>query len=114
MYLKCPNKRDAFTVSDSNKGNSALTYPIGLLTAAEHSLIGNYTANKTGGDYWASAPYYFSNYSASEMYVYSSGTWDGYEYVYYTYGARPSISLKPGLNFKAGTDGSASNPYEVE
>ena len=28
-YLKCPTKRDAFTVSDIEYGNSILTYPIG-------------------------------------------------------------------------------------
>ena len=114
-YLKCPNKRDAFTVSDSNKGNSALTYPVGLLTTAEHSLTGNYTANKTGVDYWASAPNYFSYNRAFERYVTSSGYWSsGNSNVYHSYGVRPSISLKPGTKFIEGGDGTASNPYEVE
>ena len=114
-YLKCPNKRDAFTVSDSESGNSALTYPVGLLTTAEHSLTGNYTANKTGAIYWASAPYSFDYYDiAYEGRVYSDG---GFQYsfsVNETVGARPSISLKPNTTFKSGGDGSASNPFEVE
>ena len=111
-YLKCPNKRDAFTVSDSNKGNAALTYPVGLLTTAEHSLTGNYTANNTGANYWASAPYYFNHNLAFERFVYSSGNY--YYSVYKVYGARPVVSLLPGTNFKAGGDGTASNPYEVD
>ena len=113
-YLKCPNKRDAFTVSDSVTGNGALTYPVGLLTTTEHSLTGNRTANKTGADYWASAPYYFYIYNANERDVSSVGNWYFHNYVYLTGGARPAVSLRPGTNFKAGGDGTASNPFEVE
>ncbi|MBR1749135.1 MAG: hypothetical protein IJ743_05020 [Bacilli bacterium] len=113
-YLKCPNKRDAFTVSDDNKGNSALTYPVGLLTTTEHSLTGSRTANKTGAVYWASAPSNFIFINAGERYVNSSGYWNINYEVSNPLGARPAVSLLPGTNFKAGTDGSASNPYEVE
>ena len=113
-YLKCPNKRDAFTVSDTEKGNSALTYPVGLLTTAEHSLIGNYTANKTNTWYWASAPYYFFNDNARERSVQSDGNWSNYDDVDGTGGARPSISLKPDIKFVTGGDGSTSNPFEVQ
>ena len=113
-YLKCPNKRDAFTVSDSEKGNSALTYPVGLLTTAEHSLIGNYTANKTNAWYWASAPDSFNVSNALARSVNSSGSWKNDSGVSPVYGVRPSLSLRPGTTFKSGGDGSASNPYEVE
>ena len=99
---------------DSEKGNSALTYPVGLLTTAEHSLIGNYTANKTNVGYWASAPLYFNGDTAYEGYVYSDGSWRIVNTVRTTGGARPSISLKPGIKFVTGGDGSASNPYEVD
>ena len=112
-YLKCPNKRDAFTVSDETYGNSALTYPVGLLTTAEHSLIGNYTANKTWDYYLSSAPIYFDN-RALERLVNPSGNWDNNYYVYTTTGARVSLSLRPGTTFKSGGDGSANNPYEVD
>ncbi len=33
--FKCPQKNDAFTVNDEEKGNGALTYPVGLITADE-------------------------------------------------------------------------------
>ena len=111
-YLKCPNKRDAFTVSDTEKGNSALTYPVGLLTTAEHSLIGNKAANKTNVWYWASAPYSFSGSVAYERYVRSDGSWYGYDFVYRTGGARPAVSLIPGLNFVSGT-GTTEDPFIV-
>ncbi len=113
-YLKCPNKRDAFTVSDSEKGNGALTYPVGLLTTAEHSLIGNYTANKTNAWYRASAPYSFYSSNAYEGYVYSDGNWRSHSIVLNAGGARPSISLKPDIKFVTGGDGSTSNPFEVQ
>ena len=32
MRLTCPQKNDAFTVSDTTNGNGALTYPVGLLS----------------------------------------------------------------------------------
>ena len=40
MMLACPQKNDAFTVNDTTKGNGALTYSIGLLTADEVALAG--------------------------------------------------------------------------
>ena len=35
MKLMCPQKNDAFTVSDTTNGNGALTYPVGLLSIDE-------------------------------------------------------------------------------
>ena len=111
-YLKCPNKRDAFTVSDSEKGNGALIYPVGLLTTAEHSLIGNYPASKTNVWYWASAPSYFYYDDALERSVTSGGNWSYGSNVYSTGGARPAVSIQPGTNFVSGT-GTAEDPFIV-
>ncbi|MDD2505302.1 MAG: hypothetical protein PHF21_03410 [Bacilli bacterium] len=38
--LKCGLKNDRFTVNDSQTGNGALTYPVGLLTVDEASMAG--------------------------------------------------------------------------
>lgn len=38
--LKCPQKNDSFTVSDTIKGNGALTYPVGLITGDEITIAG--------------------------------------------------------------------------
>ena len=46
--------------------------------------------------------------------MYSSGDWQDNYFENYSYGARPSISLRPGITFKSGGDGSANNPYEVD
>ena len=119
-YLKCPNKRDAFTVSDVRYGNGSLKYSIGLLTTAEHSLTGNNSMNKTNAYYWSSVPYCFFYYYSVEGFVHPNGIWQFYDYItivaqnFNDLQARPAISLKPGTKFIAGGDGSASNPYEVE
>ena len=39
--FKCPQKNDAFTVNDTSKGNGALTYPVGLITADERIAAGS-------------------------------------------------------------------------
>ena len=129
-YLKCPNKRDAFTVSDIINGNGSLNYPIGLLTATEYYLIGNANAGKTGNYYWLFSPGSFFGDGLSQPVVFSdgnfaSGTSDGKgvsyglnSYEIYSnegfIGVRPTISLKPGTKFISGGDGTASNPYEVD
>ncbi|MBR1748999.1 MAG: hypothetical protein IJ743_04290, partial [Bacilli bacterium] len=115
-YLKCPQKRDSFTVNDKTKWNGALTYPIGVLTDDEHLLVGNINARKTDSDYWVISPWGF-RYTllppSHEQSVYSNGG-----IIHYSssmgIGVRPSISLKPGTEFVTGGDGSASNPYEVD
>lgn len=52
MLLTCPQQNDAFTVSDTNHGNGALTYPIGLITADELVLAGGWR-----GSNYTEAPY---------------------------------------------------------
>ena len=62
MILTCPQKNDAFTVSDTTNGNGALTYPVGLLSTDEIVLAGGWSASNSGyylysGQYWwASSP----------------------------------------------------------
>ena len=62
MRLMCPQKNDAFTVSDTTNGNGALTYPVGLLSTDEIVLAGGWSATNSGyylysGQYWwASSP----------------------------------------------------------
>ena len=76
--LTCAVDSDRFTVDKINgKGNSALTYPIGLITIDEVEMAGN-NWNKsntsyylhTGETYWAGSPYVFNSSSyAYELYV---------------------------------------------
>ena len=62
VKLICPQKNDAFTVSDTTNGNGALTYPVGLLSTDEIVLAGGWNASNSGyylysGQvWWASSP----------------------------------------------------------
>ena len=117
ILLKCPQQNDAFTVRDTVKGNGALTYPIGLLTADEVVLTGGWNdANSnyylyTGQSWWSISPGYFNNLLANGRHVY----WNGSAYNYYvlgdSYGVRPVLNLKPEA-LKYG-DGTANNPYRL-
>ncbi len=113
--FKCNNDLDLFTTSSSNKGNKALKYPIGLITADEIVYAGGYeyTNNTafylyTGSTYWTMTP--SSNQSVFRLYSAGSPD-DGLSSagVYYTSGIRPVINLKATTEF-TGT-GTISDPF---
>ncbi len=61
VRLTCPQKNDAFTVGDTERGNGSLTYPIGLLTVDEKMMAGLYNVNYSnylykGNKYWSMTP----------------------------------------------------------
>ena len=100
--LTCAVDSDRFTVNKINgKGNSALTYPIGLITIDELEMAGNKWSEEsntsyylhTGAYYWAGSPCEFSvGYSATEFFVDAGGYLDN-SYVDSTYGVRGVVSL---------------------
>ena len=117
MMLTCPQKNDAFTVSDSTNGNGALTYPVGLLSTDEIVLAGGWNASNIGyylcsGQYWwASSPFNFGGYSAYVRRVNSDGSASNAYLVDGYYGVRPVFNLKAEV-LKYG-NGTASNPYRL-
>ena len=118
--LTCAVDGDRFTVNKINgKGNSALTYPVGLITADEVAMAGGKLGSDnntyylyTNQDYWLGSPYSFSSSLACafEFYVSSSGFLDS-NYVAINYGARPVVSLSS--KAKLSGNGTYSNPYTV-
>ena len=115
MMLACPQKNDAFTVNDTTKGNGALTYGIGLLTADEVALAGGGRSNYnyylySGQDYWLASPLSFNGRSAIERLVSSSG-YLASDSVDDSYGARPVINLSSDV-LKNG-NGTASDPFHA-
>ena len=108
--LSCPNKIDSFTVNESEHGNGALDYPVGLLTYQEAYLMGS-SARTTGSYYWLLSPNYFTYGSADGNRVYSSGGL-GFDSVDNSNGVRPAVSLNPGTEYASG-DGSVDNPFVV-
>ena len=117
MRLICPQKNDAFTVSDTTNGNGAITYPVGLLSTDEIVLAGGWSVNNSGyylysgNDWWASSPSFFRSSYAYVRYVSSDGNAGYYYSVGSRYGVRPVFNLKAEA-LKYG-DGTASNPYRL-
>ena len=110
--LVCANETDRFSV---NNAKARLKYPIGLLTVPELSLAGYGSSHYfNNGQYvWLGSPFklsYLYAYGAVVNVVASSG-W-GIDFVYYSRGVRPSISLKPGIEISSG-DGSYTNPFVI-
>ena len=98
--LTCAVDSDRFTVNKINgKGNSALTYPVGLITIDELEMAGNNWSESntsyylhTGANYWAGSPYVFNGNYAYEFGVYRVG-YLRRTYVYSNSGVRGVVSL---------------------
>ena len=123
--FRCSNSSDLFTVSSSNKGNKALEYPIGLITADEVAyaggVVGSSNQNQsyylyTGEHYWTMSPLSF--YSSSYAYVFfvssngSLGNDIGGMNVNSTADVRPVVNLKADVQISSG-NGSSGNPYVI-
>ena len=105
--LTCAVDSDRFTVNKINgKGNKALTYPVGLITADEVAMAGGKfdSSNEnssyylyTNQSYWLGSPNDFPGQSAREFIVRSSGNLGSVysDYVYSAYGVRGVVSLSP-------------------
>ena len=130
--LTCENASDLYTVSSSNKGNKALTYPIGLITADEVMLSGSsggifdgsYNYQKatpssyirTGNTFWTMTPaggynpfgntYWF----AIVFGVNPSGDFDDYS-AYYANGLRPVLNLRADVTVTG--NGTIESPYQL-
>ena len=117
MMLTCPQKNDAFTVNDINKGNGALTYGVGLVTTDEVILAGGWSSDNSnyylysGRYYWTMSPDAFYGHYTNERYVHSDGLAATSHGVNGTLGARPVFNLKSEVLLQ-GT-GTASDPYHL-
>ena len=117
MRLTCPQKNDAFTVSDTTNGNGALTYPVGLLSTDEIVLAGGWNASNSGyylysGQYWwASSPSSFYGSIAYVRYVSSDGNANNYSDVVNISGVRPVFNLKAEVLVQG--SGTATDPYRI-
>ena len=111
-------KNDAFTVSDTSKGNGALNYGIGLVTNDEVFLAGGWYSNNynyylyTGQYYWTMSPSKFDDGYANEYIVDDNGSAESVMFVFYgRVGARPVLNLSSDV-LKNG-NGTASDPYHA-
>ncbi len=114
----CPQKNDAFTVSDDEKGNGDLTYPVGLITADEVVAAGsgkfqtdnlNYYLYK-GSTYWSFSPLNFSGMFSVAFCIHPSGFLFN-NVVSNTSYVAPVINLKAEYVKTFIGDGTINNPY---
>ncbi len=116
--LTCTNQNDRFTVEDTTKGNGALTYPVGLITADELSMGGAVYAYGnssyylyTGDFYWTMSPSIFSDGGALVWRLDYAGYFS-YNSVNSPLGVRPVLSLKSDINVTG--RGTQSDPFVVQ
>lgn len=119
--LACPNKDDRFTVSDIEKGNGKLKYPVGLITADEATIAGhgysgysNSSYLYTGQFYWTLSPWATATggYYSAGFVVYNNGSINAGD-SNASNGVRPAIVLKNDIVATSG-DGTSTNPYIVK
>ena len=106
--LGCTKDTDKFSVGNSS---AELNYPVGLATAPEMRIINNATLRTTGQSFWLVSPYCFTDSSANERSVDSSGSVSN-DNVHRTVGARPVVSLAPSNRSVSGT-GAYDDPYII-
>ncbi len=121
--FKCPQKNDAFTVNDTSKGNGALTYPVGLITADEIVAAGSGKRNTTNTSYylyrgssywyWSLSPYYFYNGYAAVFVVYNVGQLNNYSVNNDGGAVAPVINLSAGYVKTLSGTGTLTDPYQI-
>ncbi|MDE5539383.1 MAG: hypothetical protein K2J20_02730 [Bacilli bacterium] len=124
--LSC-RANDLYTISGASKGNKALTYPIGLITADEVLLAGSVNFDESEGanaenrqyylynkqHYWTMSPASYGWYGAHRASVFSVVS-DGsfaIDIVAAKNGLRPVINLKADVQITG--SGTANDPYIV-
>ena len=117
ITLTCPQQNDAFSVSDTSKGNGALTYPIGLLSADEAVLAGTWTdANTnyylyTGSKYWTASAGSYTAVASGNRLIDSNRGSPNFSLVDMDIGVKPIINLKANSLTKG--IGTKDSPYII-
>ena len=128
--LLCENTSDYYTISSSNEGNKALTYPVGLITMDEIMLAGfaggdvnvygKYPASSVnnylaiGNKFYSMTPIAYHNsfyYPVYTVDIFSVTEYNGLKSlcVNNLIGLRPVINIRS--NVKVSGDGTMQNPY---
>ena len=109
ISLGCDNVTDRF--SKNNTDIAELTYPIGLLTASERTMM-YHGYVRVGFSWWLGSSRGYDNYRSRTMIVRSDGSAD-YASEYTPESVRPVIVLKPGIAISGG-NGTYNSPYIVD
>ena len=131
--LTCSNTSDLYTVSSSNQGNKALTYPVGLITVDEVLLSGtgggvfdggqNHQPTSpnsyltTGNHFWTMTPaggynpIGLTTWYSLVFLVSTSGGMDDYYSLSYPRGLRPAINIRSDVTING--SGTKDDPYTI-
>ena len=114
---------DIATLSNGNKTNGDLKYPVGLLSADEVSYAGAYKFGQTNQSYYLYNSSIDSPWSLSAPFRYNSNT----ELLYdsgssgsiFSSSVNSPLTFRPSINLKSnvlvgGGDGTSSNPYTIK
>ena len=118
--LKCKNNDDMYTVSESNRGNNALSNPIGLITADEVAMAGLLQGKGTlnsylyiGQQYWTMSPFrYITLNVGSDVFSVSPTSGLNGSPSEYMFGVRPVINLASDVELTG--SGTSEDPYVVK
>ena len=110
---------DLYTVDESSRGNHALDYPVGLITADEVAyaggVVGSNNTNSsyylyTNQTYWTMSPLEFVNGYAFVFIVNNHGSL-GNSSVNPTFGVRPVLNIRGDITISG--SGTSTDPYVV-
>ena len=119
--FKCISNSDVFTTNESDYGNKALQYPIGLISADEVAFAGGVLFKNntnyylyTNQYYWTMTPRYFEG-ANDTAYIFDMEKegFLGNGVVSSSLGVRPVINIKATAEITGG-DGTSTNPYIIE
>ncbi|HBA38074.1 MAG TPA: hypothetical protein DCY94_05075, partial [Firmicutes bacterium] len=125
--FKCPQKNDAFTTDDTIKGNGALTYPIGLITADEIVAAGSGRCDTTNKYYylyknntywyWSLSPNHVSGRYSNVFIVNTSGNLTSTSVNVapsgVVGGVAPVINIAPEYAKTMVGEGTMTSPYQI-
>ena len=113
--LSC-GKNDSFTKDDLVNGNGKLNHKIALMSADEY-LLADPNSSKSFLYFsyypsWTMSPYIL--YPSSVTHMMHTGSSMSQSNVPATMGLRPVVSLKAGIEYAEGGDGTAEKPFVIE
>ena len=110
--MTCSQKNDAFTVDDTNNGNGALTYPVGLISMDETlAATGKQGYLHSGQQFWSMTPMFFSD-RIFMWNIKNASNQFGIDGAGLSLGVRPVLSLKPSVELTG--NGTMTDPWVVQ
>ena len=122
--FKCSQTNDLYTTTTSTKGNKALTYPIGLITADEVAYAGGVHHLSNNNYYFSNWPYFWTMSPAfilgdQKIAIFANTSNGEMDNIYVNYSRNANVVANPVINIKSTVaitdgDGTKNNPYVIK